>query len=102
LDYLINDIVAEGDLADSHAFVRDRTRSIRQDFTLQNNRGLEAVEAHETIARYHILCMHQLCENKGFSEQQEMEQLRKGNHIDTFFFKPIFLRLENDMSAPNN
>ncbi|KAK3820498.1 MAG: SAC3/GANP/Nin1/mts3/eIF-3 p25 family-domain-containing protein, partial [Linnemannia gamsii] len=77
LDYLINHIVGEGDLAESHAFVRDRTRSIRQDFTLQNSRGMEAIEAHEIIARYHILCMHQLCENKNFSDQQEMEQLRK-------------------------
>ncbi|KAG9322711.1 hypothetical protein KVV02_000789, partial [Mortierella alpina] len=77
LDYLITDIVAHGDLSDSHPFVRDRTRSIRQDFTLQNNRGIEAVQAHEIIARYHILCMHQLCENDKFSAQQEMEQLRK-------------------------
>ncbi|KAG0018552.1 hypothetical protein BGZ81_010188, partial [Podila clonocystis] len=77
LEYLIKEIVAKGELADSHAFVRDRTRSIRQDFTLQNNRGLEAIEAHEIIARYHILCIHQLCEVKSFSQQQEMEQLRK-------------------------
>ncbi|KAF9935129.1 hypothetical protein FBU30_007508 [Linnemannia zychae] len=77
LKYLMNEVVGKGDLADSHAFVRDRTRSIRQDFTLQNSRGMEAIQAHETIARYHILCMHQLCENKSFSEQQEMEQLRK-------------------------
>ncbi|KAG9322757.1 hypothetical protein KVV02_007017, partial [Mortierella alpina] len=46
LNYLITDIVAYGDLSDSHPFVRDRTRSIRQDFTLQNNRGIEAVQAH--------------------------------------------------------
>lgn len=75
LDYLITEIVGQGDLADSHAFVRDRTRSIRQDFTLQNSRGIEAVKAHEIIARYHILCIHQLCENKNFSLQQELEQL---------------------------
>ncbi|KAF9346424.1 hypothetical protein BGX26_002077, partial [Mortierella sp. AD094] len=77
LDYLIMEIVNDDDLSDSHAFVRDRTRSIRQDFTLQNNRGIEAVQAHEIIARYHILCSHQLCETEHFSEQQEMEQLRK-------------------------
>ncbi|KAG0298982.1 hypothetical protein BGZ98_010386 [Dissophora globulifera] len=77
LAYLMEEIVIKGDLADSHAFVRDRTRSIRQDFTLQNHRGPEAIEAHEIIARYHILCIHQLCEDKNFSEQQEMEQLRK-------------------------
>lgn len=84
LDYLVKDIVGQGDLADSHAFVRDRTRSIRQDFTLQNSRGIEAVKAHEIIARYHILCMHQLCENKNFSQQQELEQLRNG-------MEPLFL-----------
>ncbi|KAG0046704.1 hypothetical protein BGZ83_008109 [Gryganskiella cystojenkinii] len=77
LDYLIKEIVAKTDLSESHAFVRDRTRSIRQDFTYQNNRGTEAVKAHEIIARYHILCIHQLCESKTFSAQQEMEQLQK-------------------------
>ncbi|WBW75053.1 TREX2 complex subunit Sac3 [Schizosaccharomyces osmophilus] len=78
LDYLIDKIVCGLYPLDStHFFVRDRTRSIRQDFTLQNNRGLEAVACHERIARYHILCLHQLCEKKNFSSQQEVEQLRK-------------------------
>ncbi|KAG5437182.1 hypothetical protein PCANB_001159 [Pneumocystis canis] len=78
LDYLIDRIVCGGDsLSETHSFVRDRTRSIRQDFTFQNSRGLEAVECHERIARYHILCLHQLCEVKNFSQQQENEQLQK-------------------------
>ncbi|KAK9760878.1 actin cytoskeleton and mitosis protein, partial [Basidiobolus ranarum] len=78
LDYLIDEIVGnDPGLEDSHGFIRDRTRSIRQDFTLQNCRSLEAVSAHERIARYHILCLHQLCDNPSFSEQQETEQLRK-------------------------
>ncbi|KTW31690.1 uncharacterized protein T551_00951 [Pneumocystis jirovecii RU7] len=78
LDYLIDRIVCGGDsLSETHSFVRDRTRSIRQDFTFQNSRGLEAVECHERIARYHILCLHQLCEIKTFSQQQENEQLQK-------------------------
>ncbi|ORX92234.1 hypothetical protein K493DRAFT_286023 [Basidiobolus meristosporus CBS 931.73] len=78
LDYLIDEIVDnDPGLEDSHGFIRDRTRSIRQDFTLQNCRNLEAVLAHERIARYHILCLHQLCDNPNFSEQQETEQLRK-------------------------
>lgn len=66
-----------GDIYATHAFIRDRTRSIRQDFTVQNYRGREAIECHERIARYHILCLHCLCDNPNFSEQQEMEQLRK-------------------------
>ncbi|KAF9969881.1 hypothetical protein BGZ73_007569 [Actinomortierella ambigua] len=79
LAYLVQNVIDERDLLDSHSFIRDRTRSIRQDFTLQNNRSVEAVKAHEIIARYHILCLHQLCEEEGerFSQQQEMEQLRK-------------------------
>ncbi|EMR11113.1 hypothetical protein PNEG_00710 [Pneumocystis murina B123] len=78
LDYLIDRIVCgEDSLSETHSFVRDRTRSIRQDFTFQNSRGLEAVDCHERIARYHILCLHQLCEVKSFSQQQENEQLQK-------------------------
>ncbi|EEB09276.1 nuclear export factor Sac3 [Schizosaccharomyces japonicus yFS275] len=78
LDYLIDEIVCGPyPLESTHFFVRDRTRSIRQDFTLQNSRGLEAIACHERIARYHILCLHQLCEQRNFSSQQEMEQLRK-------------------------
>lgn len=60
-----------------HAFLRDRTRSIRQDFTFQNERGDVAIDVHERIARYHILATHLQRETKGFSAQQEVEQLRK-------------------------
>jgi len=78
LDYLFSTILEGGDdLYSTHAFIRDRTRSIRQDFTLQNYRGKEAIDCHERIARYHILCLHALCDYPNFSEQQEMEQLRK-------------------------
>lgn len=63
-----------------HAFLWDRTRSIRQDFTLQNIRDISAVQIHERIARFHILCLHEMCQygEEKFSEQQETEQLRKG------------------------
>ena len=65
---------------DSHPFLRDRTRAVRQDFTMQNERGLIAIECHERIARYHILCLHVLREWENFSESQELEQLRKGKN----------------------
>ncbi|KAI9474205.1 MAG: SAC3/GANP/Nin1/mts3/eIF-3 p25 family-domain-containing protein [Benjaminiella poitrasii] len=79
LDYLLNDILSNHSLDSCHAFVRDRTRSIRQDFTLQNIRNVTAVEVHEKIARFHILCLHEMCEydEAKFSSQQETEQLRK-------------------------
>lgn len=80
LDYLVDEILSSNPLDKCHAFVRDRTRSIRQDFTLQNIRDITAVQAHERIARFHILCLHEMCElDEGkFSKQQETEQLRKG------------------------
>ena len=82
----------------THSFVRDRTRSVRQDFTLQNDRGVHAIECHERIARYHILCLHQLCEIKGFSQQQEMEQLRKVLQSLTEFYHDAKV---NRIECPN-
>ncbi|KAJ2799494.1 actin cytoskeleton and mitosis protein, partial [Coemansia guatemalensis] len=77
LDYLVNEVIgADPELRDCHGFVRDRTRSIRQDFTIQNIRDASTVAACERIARFHILSLHVLCGNKDFAEQQDMEQLR--------------------------
>ncbi|ORX92049.1 hypothetical protein K493DRAFT_303634 [Basidiobolus meristosporus CBS 931.73] len=92
-------IVGRGQgLEDSHAFVRDRTRSIRQDFTFQNCRDLVAVSAHERIARYHILCLHQLCQSPNFSEQQEVEQLQKVLLSLQEFYEDL---REDGISCPN-
>ncbi|KAI7868754.1 SAC3/GANP/Nin1/mts3/eIF-3 p25 family-domain-containing protein [Spinellus fusiger] len=79
LDYLVDNVLSEYPLLKCHGFLRDRTRSIRQDFTLQNIRDITAVQVHERIARFHILCLHEMCEleDDKFSEQQETEQLRK-------------------------
>ncbi|KAJ1817589.1 actin cytoskeleton and mitosis protein [Coemansia sp. RSA 2599] len=77
LDHLV-DAVIGGDqtLRSCHGFVRDRTRSIRQDFTIQNIRDHRTVAACERIARFHIVSLHVLCGHKEFEEQQDMEQLR--------------------------
>jgi hypothetical protein len=80
LDYLFTLFPSAGPpsaLRPSHGFVRDRTRAIRQDFTIQSSKGAIAIECHERMARYHIHCLHALGEEEGFSVQQEMEQLRK-------------------------
>ncbi|KAJ2875503.1 actin cytoskeleton and mitosis protein [Coemansia aciculifera] len=77
LDYLVNSVIAQDQTLQScHGFVRDRTRSIRQDFTIQNIRDHRTVAACERIARFHIVSLHILCGHKGFAEQQDMEQLR--------------------------
>lgn len=79
MDYLVSEILAKHAIDKCHKFVRDRTRSIRQDFTLQNIRDISAVHTHERIARFHILSLHEMCEyDEGtFSLPQEMEQLHK-------------------------
>ncbi|KAG1455932.1 hypothetical protein G6F55_006788 [Rhizopus delemar] len=100
LDYLIKEIMSTYPLEKCHAFIRDRTRSIRQDFTLQNIRDVTAVEAHERIARFHILCLHEMCgmDESKFSEQQETEQLRKVLLSLMEFYEDL---REEDIETPN-
>lgn len=62
-----------------HNFVRDRTRSIRQDFTLQGIRDECCVRIHEESVRFHIMSEHRLCGTSSalFSSKQNLEQLDK-------------------------
>ncbi|KAG0912225.1 hypothetical protein G6F33_006283 [Rhizopus arrhizus] len=100
LDYLIKEVMSNYPLEKCHAFIRDRTRSIRQDFTLQNIRDVTAVEVHERIARFHILCLHEMCgmDESKFSEQQETEQLRKVLLSLMEFYEDL---REEDIETPN-
>ena len=84
LDYLINDIVGGPEpLSSVHKFVWDRTRGIRNDFSIQQVTRAEdlrlAIECFERIARFHILALHQLSRNdlrdNEFDHYQEREQL---------------------------
>lgn len=84
LDYLINDVVGGPEsLATVHKFVWDRTRGIRNDFSIQQVTKMEdlriAIECFERIARFHILSLHQLSGPEGintsFDHHQEREQL---------------------------
>ncbi|SCV73905.1 BQ2448_6335 [Microbotryum intermedium] len=77
LDYLFHHLLPTAPLHVTHPFLRDRTRSIRQDLTMQNVRGEAAIECNERIARYHVLALGTLREQSSFSESQELEQLRK-------------------------
>lgn len=65
--------------ADVHNFVRDRTRSLRQDFTLQGVRNESCIKIHEESVRFHILSEHRLCGTDPaiFSSKQNREQLDK-------------------------
>ncbi|KAA8498783.1 Germinal-center associated nuclear protein [Porphyridium purpureum] len=86
MDYLIDEILDKGErnfagatFVDVHNFVRDRTRSIRQDFTYQGIRSMDCVRVHEEAVRFHILSEFELrAEDPSvFSSAQNMEQLKK-------------------------
>lgn len=75
LNYLIENILPQ--LPQSHSFLWDRTRSIRQDFTFQNYVGKETVYCTELIARIHAASLHIMAGSQDYSRQQELEQLNK-------------------------
>ena len=83
-DYLFNNIVANApELGRVHHFVWDRTRAIRNDFTILQVSSPEdlsyAVDCLERIARFHIVSLHQMAgvKEKDFQYdwQQDREQL---------------------------
>ncbi|GIZ47447.1 hypothetical protein CKM354_001053800 [Cercospora kikuchii] len=84
-DYLFHTILGESPLAKVHHFVWDRTRAIRNDFSIQQLSKADdlsiAIECFERIARFHIMSLHQLAlEEKpyeAYNAQQEREQLDK-------------------------
>ncbi|EXJ79951.1 hypothetical protein A1O3_08237 [Capronia epimyces CBS 606.96] len=86
LDYLLDKVIGgEERLATIHKFVWDRTRGIRNDFSIQQVTNVDdvkvAVDCYERIARFHILSLHQLSnpdnlmEGEHFDAHQEREQL---------------------------
>ncbi len=77
LDHLIKTTISK--LPESHSFLWDRTRSIRQDFTYQNYLGFESILIHERICRIHIISLHEMTKYSKFeySKQQELEQFNK-------------------------
>ncbi|MCJ1353558.1 MAG: hypothetical protein MMC33_003545 [Icmadophila ericetorum] len=82
LDYLIEEVVGgPRPLGKVHKFVWDRTRSIRNDFSIQQVTKLHdvrvAINCFERIARFHLLALHQLSQpgNPDFDHYQEREQL---------------------------
>lgn len=83
LNYLFDEVIGGAPLATVHKFVWDRTRSIRNDFSIQRVTKLDdlkiAIDCFERIARFHILSLHQLSrqdeDNGEFDHHQEREQL---------------------------
>ncbi|KAK3713968.1 actin cytoskeleton and mitosis protein [Vermiconidia calcicola] len=83
-DYLFHDVIENASsLAHVHHFVWDRTRAIRNDFSIQQVTRPEelqiAIDCYERIARFHIVSLHQLAlperPYSKYDSQQEREQL---------------------------
>lgn len=88
LDYLVGTILPQ--LPDSHSFLWDRTRSIRQDFVYQNYYGPEAIDCNERIVRIHLLCMHVMAKGDvEYSQQQELEQFNKALQTLTEIYQDV-------------
>lgn len=104
LDYLMCDVLLRKDhpFADIHQFIRDRTRSIRQDLTVQNVRDASSIRIHEIIARFHILSGHVLCEEDSstFDSFQNTEQLRKVLQTLQELYDDHHRGLESSLSQP--
>ncbi|KAJ3518491.1 hypothetical protein NMY22_g13648 [Coprinellus aureogranulatus] len=75
LDYLFHDLLPRGGLSETAPFIRDRSRAVRNDFTMQHLMGRSAIECHDRCARFHIIVMHLERENKNFSMHLEEQQL---------------------------
>ncbi|KAB8349639.1 hypothetical protein FH972_023658 [Carpinus fangiana] len=86
IDFLFNDVLRNAaSLANVHYFIWDRTRAVRNDFSIQQVSKPEdlqiAVDCYERIARFHIVSLHQLSGPErpydNYDSQQEREQLDK-------------------------
>lgn len=96
LNYLLEELVNGPEaLSKVHKFVWDRTRAIRNDFSIQQVTNPDdvriAMDCFERIARFHILALHQLSlpenvENSDFDAHQELEQLIKTLLSLTYYY----------------
>ena len=87
LDYLINEVIGNTeDLEKVHHFVWDRTRGIRNDFSVQHVKEASqvriAINCFERIVRFHILSRHQVGghlqeRSAQYDHQQDLEQCVK-------------------------
>ncbi|KAJ7048024.1 hypothetical protein C8F01DRAFT_966883, partial [Mycena amicta] len=71
--YLFYDLIPRGGFSPTFNFIRDRSRAVRTDFTMQHDTDPLAMECHERCARFHI--MEQ--DHGGFSIALEEQQLMK-------------------------
>ncbi|KAF5344851.1 hypothetical protein D9756_011184 [Leucocoprinus leucothites] len=89
LDYLFHDLLPRGGFSQTYTFIRDRSRSVRNDFTMQHESGPIAIECHGRCARFHILALHFERDKPGFSVALEEQQLM--NSMSNRYFMLIYI-----------
>lgn len=90
LDHIIDTLLPK--LPESQSFIWDRTRSIRQDFTFQNNySGIESIDCHEKICRIHIISLHVMAgaNDPDYQQQQEVEQFNNSLQTLTHMYDDV-------------
>ncbi|KAG6860335.1 hypothetical protein C0995_012481 [Termitomyces sp. Mi166 len=75
LDYLFHDLLSQEGFSATYDFIRDRSRAVRNDFTMQHSYGPEAIVCHDRCARFHILALHLEHDTPKFSIALEEQQL---------------------------
>ncbi|KAI0739914.1 SAC3/GANP/Nin1/mts3/eIF-3 p25 family-domain-containing protein [Daedaleopsis nitida] len=75
LNYLFHDLLIRGGFLQTYDFIRDRSRAVRNDFTMQHETGPLAMECHDRCARFHILALHIARDSPRFSIPLEEQQL---------------------------
>lgn len=76
LDYLFHDLLPRGGFSATFNFIRDRSRAVRSDFTMQHEMGSIAIECHDRCARFHILGLHLERDRPGSQISLEEQQLK--------------------------
>ncbi|KAL2511698.1 SAC3/GANP/Nin1/mts3/eIF-3 p25 family [Abeliophyllum distichum] len=74
LNYLLNLLKSDCHFEVVHDFIFDRTRSIRQDLTMQNVTSDQAIHMYERMVKFHIISHHRL-PNCGSPNQIELHIL---------------------------
>ncbi|KLO12076.1 hypothetical protein SCHPADRAFT_436815 [Schizopora paradoxa] len=74
LDYLFYTLLSAHAFSDAQAFVRDRSRAVRNDFTIQQDTSPTAIESFERCTRFHILSLHMMYGVQGFDRALEIQQ----------------------------
>ena len=66
-------------LSETQSFIWDRTRQLRKDLILQDCKDEFAIDLHERIARYHIMCTNVL--SAEINVKMECDELRNSRFV---------------------